>query len=53
MNATPMTKYGPGKSAEGEALLGDRARTAKRDIAIVNSMAQDRPDLAVTAGLLS
>lgn len=44
-----LAKDGPEKSGMWEPLVGERASMARRGIAIVNCMAQDRPDMAVAA----
>lgn len=48
-----MTTHGVGRSGEGKAPRGEEASKARVGIAIVSYMAQDRPDMAVAARLLS
>lgn len=48
-----MTKEGPEKSSEGEPLAANWAKSVRRGLPIVNYMAQDRPELAVTTRVLS
>lgn len=50
---TPITKEGPEKSMSGESLDADTASKARTGLAILNYVAQDGPDLAVTARVLS
>jgi hypothetical protein len=50
---TPVTKDGADKIGVGDELPEDEAKRARRAIARINYMAQDRPDLSVAARLLS
>ena len=50
---TPMTKAGQESINTGEDLNEDEARRARRAIARMNYMAQDRPDLSVAARVMS
>ena len=50
---TPISKAGPESINTGEELNEDEARTARRAIARMNYMAQDRPDLSVAARVMS
>lgn len=52
-NGYPMAKYGADKSGSGAFLVGDRASKARRGVAIINYMAQGRPDMVLTARVLS
>lgn len=48
-----VTKVGPEKSGQAVPLSGEQATNARSGIAIVNYMAQDWPDMAVTARVLT
>lgn len=53
LSPTPPTKdWGP-KVCEGQSLHLERTRSAGRRIAILNYIAQDRPDLSVSLRVLS
>lgn len=51
-NKSLITKEGSENMVEGESLEAERARLARRGVAIVNYMARDTPDLPVTARVL-
>ena len=50
---TPITKNGQDNLNNGEELHEEEARRARRAIARINYMAQDRPDISVAARVLS
>lgn len=50
---TPMTTEGPNKSMGGKPLDPERPSKARKGIDNISYVAQDRPDLAVTARVLS
>ena len=50
---TPITKNGQDSFNNGEELHEEEARRARRAIARINCMAQDRPDISVAARVLS